>query len=281
MRRGASPARSSGSLRVSGVVTSPRRRILVVEDEASLALTLSDRLVSEGYEVQVAEDGDAGYEAALQASFDMIVLDLNLPKRNGFDVCRDLRQRGYAQPILMLTARGQVVDKVVGLKLGGDDYLTKPFEMAELLVRIEALLRRPPPPTGGGEGTFVFGEVRVDFRRAEITRSGSAVELAPLELKLLRYFIEHRGDVILPLGAPREGVGLRQSALHANRRRARRGATSEARARSLPPGAHPHGSRPRLSVLELAADEHEGSQPSLPSSPSTALAATSCPSAFQ
>ena len=178
-----------------GASPSPRRRILVVEDESSLAVTLSDRLVSEGYEVEVAEDGDAGYDAALQGSFDLVLLDLNLPKRNGFDVCRDLRKRGYAQPILMLTARGQVVDKVVGLKLGGDDYLTKPFEMAELLARIEALLRRSAP-TSGEDGTFVFGEVRVDFRRAEITRSGSAVELAPLELKLLRYFIEHRGDVI-------------------------------------------------------------------------------------
>ena len=103
---------------MSGAATNPRR-ILVVEDESSLAVTLSDRLTAEGYEVEVAEDGDAGYAAALEASFDLILLDLNLPKRNGFDVCRDLRKLGYAQPILMLTARGQVVDKVVGLKLGG------------------------------------------------------------------------------------------------------------------------------------------------------------------
>ncbi len=194
MCRGAAPADGPGALGVSGAATAARR-ILVVEDESSLAVTLSDRLTSEGYEVELAGDGDAGYAAALEGSFDLILLDLNLPKRSGFDVCRDLRKRGYAQPVLMLTARAQVVDKVVGLKLGGDDYLTKPFEMAELLARVEALLRRTAPANGEA-GSFVFGDVRVDFRRAEVTKAGGLVELAPLELKLLRYFIEHRGGVI-------------------------------------------------------------------------------------
>ena len=120
------------------------KRILLVEDEPGLVLTLTDRLTSEGYNVESARDGDAGFERASNEAFDAIILDVMLPRKNGFDVCRDLRQRGVNTPILMLTARGQVVDKVVGLKLGADDYLTKPFEMIELLARVEALMRRAP-----------------------------------------------------------------------------------------------------------------------------------------
>ena len=118
------------------------RRILLVEDEESLILTLRDRLESERYDVTVARDGDAAVEVGTRKPFDCVVLDVALPKRNGFDVCRDLRNAGVQTPILMLTARGQVLDRVLGLKLGADDYLTKPFEMLELLARIEALLRR-------------------------------------------------------------------------------------------------------------------------------------------
>ncbi len=119
-----------------------------------------------------------------------------LPRVNGFDVCREVRQRGVATPILMLTARGQVVDKVVGLKLGADDYLTKPFETIELMARLEALLRRRPAgPTPGGD-CYRFGDVLVDFRRAEVTRGGHAVELSAREFKLLRHFIEHRGATL-------------------------------------------------------------------------------------
>jgi two-component system alkaline phosphatase synthesis response regulator PhoP len=115
---------------------------------------------------------------------------------NGFDVCREVRRRGVSTPILMLTARGQVVDKVVGLKLGADDYLTKPFEAMELMARLEALLRRrPSSPQAGGDG-YRFGEVVVDFRRAEVQRAGESVELSALEFKLLRHFIEHRGATL-------------------------------------------------------------------------------------
>src|SRR5436190_149038 len=103
------------------------QRILIVEDEPGLVITLSDRLVNEGYEVQVATDGEAGLDLALKEIFDLIILDIMLPKKNGFDVCRDLRQQNIQTPIIMLTARGQVIDKVLGLKLGADDYLTKPF----------------------------------------------------------------------------------------------------------------------------------------------------------
>ena len=176
------------------------QRILLVEDEPGLLMTLTDRLVSEGYTVETATDGEVGLSRALAEKFDLILLDVGLPRKNGFDVCRDLRQRGARVPILMLTARGQVVDKVVGLKIGADDYLTKPFEMMELLARIEALLRRAPAmqegTTDAAGDVYTFGLVRADFRRAEITRDGAPLELSAREFKLLRYFIEHRGATI-------------------------------------------------------------------------------------
>src|SRR3982751_5393188 len=124
-------------------------KILLVEDEVGLILTLTDRLVSEGFEVTSAQDGKAGFDLAASANFDLIILDLMLPKMNGFDVCRDLRRKGITTPILMLTAKGETIDKVLGLKLGADDYLTKPFEVMELLARIEALLRRSTPQSNG------------------------------------------------------------------------------------------------------------------------------------
>lgn len=172
------------------------KRILLVEDEPGLLLTLSDRLKKEGYVVETAEDGNLAVEKASSQSFDLMLLDVMLPGKSGFDVCRDLRQKGFQQPILMLTARGQVSDKVVGLKLGADDYLTKPFDMMELLARIEALLRRAPTGSVVSSGAYRFGDVEVDFRRAEVARSGKPVELSALELKLLRYFIEHRGETL-------------------------------------------------------------------------------------
>lgn len=171
-------------------------RILLVEDEPSLVLTLSDRLISEGFAVETATDGQTGLERALEGSFDLIILDVMMPRKNGFDVCRDIRQRGLGMPILMLTARGQVVDKVVGLKLGADDYLTKPFEMMELSARIESLLRRARAPIAPAAGSYAFGVVRADFRRSEVWRDDQEIELSALEFKLLRHFIEHRGEVL-------------------------------------------------------------------------------------
>jgi len=172
------------------------RRILLVEDEPSLVLTLTDRLVAEGYAVETAGDGESGLARACEGSYDLIILDVMLPRKNGFDVCRDLRQSGLETPVLMLTARGQVVDRVVGLKLGADDYLTKPFEMIELLARVEALLRRARIPIAAAKGSYVFGNVRVDFRRAEVLSDARPVELSTLEFKLLQYFVEHRGTVL-------------------------------------------------------------------------------------
>ncbi len=173
------------------------KRILLVEDEPGLQLTLSDRLRNEGYEVETASDGDTGYARARDDGFDLVILDVMLPGKNGFDVCRDLRQEGLTFPILMLTARGQVSDKVVGLKLGADDYLTKPFENLELLARVEALLRRSvSSATTHAAATYDFGAVSVDFRKAEVVRDGQPVELSAREFQLLRYFIENRGNVL-------------------------------------------------------------------------------------
>jgi two-component system alkaline phosphatase synthesis response regulator PhoP len=172
------------------------QRILLIEDEPGLVLTLTDRLIGEGYAVEAARDGEVGLERATREAFDLLILDVMLPRKNGFDVCRDLRQRGVQTPTIMLTARGQVVDKVVGLKLGADDYLTKPFEMMELLARIEALLRRAPASLSVSPEIYQFGPVRVDFRRAEVERDGGMVELSAREFKLLRHFIEHRGEIL-------------------------------------------------------------------------------------
>jgi len=172
------------------------RRILLVEDEPSLVLTLTDRLVNEGYQVETAGDGEAGLARALEGSFDLILLDVMLPGRDGFEVCRELRSRGVQVPIVMLTARGQVVDRVVGLKLGADDYVTKPFEMIELLARIEALFRRARAAVSAPAGTYAFGDVRVDFRRAEVFRGAAPLALSALEFKLLAYFIQNRGALL-------------------------------------------------------------------------------------
>ena len=174
--------------------TSPN--ILLIEDEPGLVLTLVDRLKSEGYTVETVSDGNDAVPRATSEAFDLIILDLMLPHRSGFDICRDLRQQGLQTPILMLTARGQVTDKVVGLKLGADDYLTKPFEMIELLARIEALLRRPPFSVSGSNDRYRFGTVGVDFRSAEVEKDGKPVELSAKEFQLLRHFIQHRGAAL-------------------------------------------------------------------------------------
>ena len=171
------------------------KRIFLIEDEPGIVLTLSDRLTREGYAVDSAADGESGLERASKEPFDLLLLDLMLPRMSGFDVCRELRKRGIETPVIMLTARGQVVDKVVGLKLGADDYVTKPFEMAELLARVEAHLRRVPATPHPAEG-YMFGDIRVDFRRAEATKDGQPLELSAREFQLLRYFLEHRGATL-------------------------------------------------------------------------------------
>ena len=172
------------------------KRILLVEDEAAFAVGTIDRLESEGYRVEWARTGPAGYEAALAQPFDLIVLDIMLPGRNGFDICRDLRRDGVNAPLMMLTARGEVVDRVVGLKLGADDYVQKNCEPMELMARIEALLRRSGSVAAASPEHTEFGSVRVDLRRHEVTREGKPLTLSPVEFRLLEYLIARRGAVV-------------------------------------------------------------------------------------
>jgi two-component system, OmpR family, alkaline phosphatase synthesis response regulator PhoP len=168
--------------------------ILLIEDEQALRSTLSVRLRGEGYVVDTAQDGVEGFEKATTQPFDLIILDVMLPYRSGLDVCRDIRQAGLATPILFLTARHQTADKVIGLKLGADDYVTKPFKAAELVARIEVLLRRVP--IRSGQGVHQFGTIRVDLRRTEVTRDNKPVYLSAREFQLLRYFIERAGNTV-------------------------------------------------------------------------------------
>jgi two-component system alkaline phosphatase synthesis response regulator PhoP len=172
-----------------------KRRILLVEDETAFGVGMIDRLESEGYDVEWARTGLAGYEMALARPFDLIVLDVMLPGKSGFDICRDLRRERVNAPVLMLTARGEVVDRVVGLKLGADDYVQKNCEPMELMARVEALLRR----SGGGAmtaGCAEFGDVRVDLRNHEVTRAGKPLTLSRAEFRLLEYLIERRGAIV-------------------------------------------------------------------------------------
>jgi len=171
-------------------------RILLVEDEPGLVLTLSDLLGAEDYEVETAADGPTGLDKALTGRFDLLILDVMLPGKNGFDVCRELRRQGCDVAILMLTAKTQIIDRVVGLKLGADDYLTKPFDPSELLARVEALLRRVSKEKLPALARFQFGNVQVDFEKAEVLKAGVPVNLASREMQLLRYLIEHRGKVL-------------------------------------------------------------------------------------
>jgi len=171
--------------------------ILIVEDEEELCLTLGDRLRSEGYVVDVAAEGIAGLEKATQLPFDLIILDIMLPFRSGLDVCTGIRRAGLATPILLLTARSQTVDKVVGLKLGADDYVTKPFDTLELMARIEALLRRstikPGISPASGPDLYRFGSIVLDIRKTLVTQNDNPVNLTAREFQLLSYFAEHPG----------------------------------------------------------------------------------------
>jgi two-component system alkaline phosphatase synthesis response regulator PhoP len=172
------------------------KRILFVEDETAFAVGMIDRLESESYEVEWARTGLAGYETARARRFDLIVLDVMLPGKNGFDICRDLRRDGVNAPVLMLTARGEVVDRVVGLKLGADDYVQKNCEPMELMARIEALLRRSGTAAVLSGDRAEFGDIRVDLRNHQVTRAGNPIALSPVEFRLLKYLIENRGALV-------------------------------------------------------------------------------------
>jgi DNA-binding response OmpR family regulator len=170
-------------------------RILIAEDEPAIALTIEDDLTLDGYEVEVVSDGATASRTAREGGFDLLVLDVMLPFKTGFDVCREVRKAGMAIPILMLTARTQEADKVLGLDLGADDYVTKPFSPHELRARIRALLRRARPACEPNQ-LFAFGEIEVDFARGELRRAGEPMEISALEFKLLSAFIRNRGRLL-------------------------------------------------------------------------------------
>jgi len=171
-------------------------RILLVEDEPNLRRTLTDLLRSDGYLVENSGDGVEGQELATKNPFDLIILDVMLPSRDGFEVCRRLRENGVNTPVLMLTARNELNNKVQGFKAGGDDYLTKPFETPELEARIEALLRRASRGARNQLKSYDFDGIHVDFARSELTKNGKSTALGEREARLLRYLIERKGTIL-------------------------------------------------------------------------------------
>jgi two-component system alkaline phosphatase synthesis response regulator PhoP len=173
-----------------------RARILLVEDETNLRRTVTDLLKSDGYTVESSGDGVEAENMAMSQSYDLIILDVMLPSRNGFDICRHLRKNGINTPILMLTARGELNNKVQGLKAGGDDYLTKPFETPELQARVEALLRRAAGGPRAEIKTYDFDGIHVDFSSARVVKNGKTITLGERECRLLRYLVERRGMVL-------------------------------------------------------------------------------------
>jgi DNA-binding response OmpR family regulator len=171
------------------------KRVLIVEDDPDLLLGLKDNLEAEGFAVVTATDGEAGLDRAIRDRPDAIVLDITLPRLNGFDLCRSVRQRGLGTPILMLTARSQESDKILGLELGADDYVTKPFSINELLARVRVMIRRAsaPPPTAD---VFSFGDVHLDFRRQRARKGSVPVQMSALEFSVMQYLITRRGDAV-------------------------------------------------------------------------------------
>lgn len=178
-------------------------RILLIEDDASILKGLTLNLRFEGYQVQVAEDGERGLEMAIQSPVSLIILDLMLPRMNGYEVLRNLRNKGIQTPVIMLTAKGTELDKILGLDLGADDYVTKPFGLKELLARIKAVLRRHKRADLPSQEILRFGDVEVNLTAREVSRGGQPVPLSFKELELLRYFLRQTGQAL-----PRERILL-------------------------------------------------------------------------
>jgi len=177
--------------------TSTRGNILLIEDEAGLIMTIEDRLLEEKYQVQSASDGELGFELATTGKFDVIILDLMLPKKSGLEICTALRKLDIDTPIIMLTAKGQLFDKVLGLKLGADDYMQKPFEMMELLARIEVQLRKKNTHVFRTDnGQSLFGDVILDFNQMKITRGEEHISLSTKEFQLLKFMVENEKTIL-------------------------------------------------------------------------------------
>lgn len=172
-------------------------RILVIEDEIEMALGLKDNFEFDGHEVIIANDGEDGLQKALAESPQLIILDVMLPKKSGFDVCKELRLRGVKTPIIMLTARGQEIDKVLGLELGADDYMTKPFSVRELLARVKAVLRRTVAEENSTQNVVQAGKISVDFEHLTAQDSSNLpIEMTSKEMEILKYFVQHPGQTI-------------------------------------------------------------------------------------
>jgi len=174
-----------------------KKRILVIEDESSLRMAIRDELEFEGFEASVAENGITGLERILAEAPDLVILDLMLPGKSGFEICREVRGQGMDTPIIMLTARAQEVDRVKGLELGADDYVIKPFSLAELVARIRAVLRRTQPTSRAEEAEILqIGELKLDVRKQEAFVGGKQIELTHKEFQLLEFLLRHPGEVI-------------------------------------------------------------------------------------
>lgn len=173
-----------------------KEKILIIEDEEDLVKGLKLNLADEGYEVDWAYDGEDGLRKALEEAPDLIILDIMLPKMNGLDICRELRQKNMNIPIIMLTAKGKEIDKVVGLEIGADDYMTKPFSIRELLARVKAHLRRKKRERETVPQLYGFGDVEIDFAHFKVRRAGKEFDLTSLEMEILKYFIAHKSEVV-------------------------------------------------------------------------------------
>jgi DNA-binding response OmpR family regulator len=170
-------------------------RILIIEDDPAITMGLEAALSEEYYEISTEQDGEKGYQKALEENYDLILLDIMLPSKNGIDICRDLRGNGVNSAILMLTSKKDEMDKVLGLEIGADDYVTKPFSIRELKARIKALLRRKAE-TIREVDEYSFGNVKIDFKKFEAYKNGKPIQLSSTEYKIMKYFIEHEGEVI-------------------------------------------------------------------------------------
>lgn len=171
-------------------------KILLVEDEPQMQRGVKDNLEFEGYEVDVAADGKAGLQKLLENSYDLVLLDVMLPHMSGFDVCKKAREKGVTTPVIMLTAKGEEIDKVVGLELGADDYITKPFGLRELLARVKAVLRRSEGATGASAQKMALGSVEIDFATYNATRSGKSLQMTPKEFEILKFLWQHRNKAV-------------------------------------------------------------------------------------
>lgn len=171
------------------------KRVLIVEDDLAITVALRDGFEYEGYSVLVAQDGASGLRMATEKEADLIILDVMLPKVSGYDICKQLRNQGNNTPIIMLTARGQEIDKVLGLKMGADDYITKPFSFLELMARVEAVLRRTSRQSETPD-LCLFGDITLDLKKYEASKNGEHLDLSPREIKILKYFIDHKGEVV-------------------------------------------------------------------------------------